>query len=644
MNSYIKSIILFNISGEKRFIKFTNGLNIITGQSKSGKSALLEIIDYCFGSNNSTIPKGKITDFTYLYSIVLKVNNEDLIIGRRNFNYDGRRSMFLKVESPEIDIEKITLEYFTENYFIQKSRVIREIENLLGLTITDTTTDIDSRKEGRPSIRNMMSFLLQHQNLVASKFALFYRFDDSRKREKVINQFPVFSGWVDQQYYTYKYQLDLLLNNFKRMEKENISKKKYLEQKKEQLFQTFNNYYMLIGEKLDKDISIQELILLRNNLPNINERGYFSTDLKQKYKEAIAILEEKRRLKHKYELILSNLENSEHYGTEYIQNLSKLRDKSSFSNPQINSYVCPLCGNEHTSVNEEINQVLNSINWLQKEISEVQLYKNSYGEEINNYQLKIKEIESEIRTQLAKVDELERINQEIQNGKILSEQVIYAKAKIDLEIDLISNTFTFLNEQDIDDLKNNINELKEKIAGYVLDNYYAEAKTYINKHMNNIVSKLDFEEEFQPPKLVFELEDTFDLYHNDKNNKSRIYLSEMGSGANWLSCHIGLFMSLLRYFCSQENSSIPKFLFFDQPSQVYFPDTSGPISDNNQNEKDIKAVKMIYKALLDEIEDIYNETGIRPQVIVTDHVTNLELEGYDFNSFITESWFDKKLI
>ena len=68
MKSYIKAIIIFNKNGEKRVVPLEQGVNIITGESKTGKSALVEIIDYCLCSTRCTIPKGKITDFSYLYS------------------------------------------------------------------------------------------------------------------------------------------------------------------------------------------------------------------------------------------------------------------------------------------------------------------------------------------------------------------------------------------------------------------------------------------------------------------------------------------------------------------------------------------------------------------------------------------------
>ena len=38
--------------------------------------------------------------------------------------------------------------------------------------------------------------------MIASKFALFYRFSDYYKRKDVIDQFPVFAGIVNQEYYS----------------------------------------------------------------------------------------------------------------------------------------------------------------------------------------------------------------------------------------------------------------------------------------------------------------------------------------------------------------------------------------------------------------------------------------------------------
>ena len=56
MKSYVKAIIIFNENGEKRIVPLKQGVNIITGESKTGKSALVEIMDYCLCSTRCTIP------------------------------------------------------------------------------------------------------------------------------------------------------------------------------------------------------------------------------------------------------------------------------------------------------------------------------------------------------------------------------------------------------------------------------------------------------------------------------------------------------------------------------------------------------------------------------------------------------------
>ena len=61
--------------------------------------------------------------------------------------------------------------------------------------------NVIGRKYGKLSIRDTVSFLFQHQNLIANKHAIFYRFDDINKRKRVIDSFPVLLGIIDEEYY-----------------------------------------------------------------------------------------------------------------------------------------------------------------------------------------------------------------------------------------------------------------------------------------------------------------------------------------------------------------------------------------------------------------------------------------------------------
>jgi hypothetical protein len=53
----IDNIFLLGVSGRRRDVKLKPGaMNIITGASGTGKSALIKLVDYCLGSSKCEIP------------------------------------------------------------------------------------------------------------------------------------------------------------------------------------------------------------------------------------------------------------------------------------------------------------------------------------------------------------------------------------------------------------------------------------------------------------------------------------------------------------------------------------------------------------------------------------------------------------
>lgn len=645
MNAYIKSILVFNKNGKKREVNLKPGLNIITGESKSGKSALLEIVDYCMASSRSYIPKGVITDYTYLYVVIFHIGSYYLVMGRKNYEDNGNKNMYVLKMNSNYDIRNLSLNLFNEEVMISIERAKHELETSLGMNISDMTKNNNGRKEGKPSIRNMTSFIFQHQNLIANKFALFYRFDDYYKKEDVIKQFPIFAGWVDQEYYSLQLQLDELEKNKKRNERDQKSFNNAVEKLRGRLINNFINYYSLIGKKFDETNPINKLLKLRHQLPDYTRDSYLSDALETRYFNLKEKQEQKKQEKHEIDLKIKNLELNQRYGDGYKHNLEELKQRIKYSKPNKNSYNCPVCGKEHESINNKIEAINLSKEWLQSEIKNVGGQNDTFIEEINHLTKKKRRIIEDLKGIGVEIDRIESMFSELKISKRLNEQVIYYKAKIDTDCDIIEHQKASLEQVASNEYDRDIAEVRRKINGYNVDNYLSEASTFINKNINRIIESLDFEEEYRPTNLKFELE-TFNLYHHDQKNKSKIYLSEMGSGANWLSCHLSLFLSLLHFFAVEENSVIPSFLFIDQPSQVYFPPIKMEYVDLSVKEKDpeVITVEQMYITILDEIELIYESAGFRPQVIVTDHVDHMDLGDYDFKDYVRNRWRGEKFI
>lgn len=276
MKAIIKSINIFNESGDHRFIELTNGINVITGDSKTGKSALLEIVDYCLFSKTSSIPKGVITSFADFYSIVFQLGQSYIVIGRAAYKTGKGSKAYIRQEVDESSISPINLCYFKKLTPLSLKEAQRKFEIYLGLTVSDLRDDENSFHHGKASIRNAVSLLFQHQNLIANKHALFYRFHDFVKRDRTIKELPIFLGWVDGNYYRLIRELDETYKKLRTQEKLEANIKNTHEEKKKSIRNLIENYLAFIDYKLSDDTTYDQLLKIAKDLPSVPNSPYGS--------------------------------------------------------------------------------------------------------------------------------------------------------------------------------------------------------------------------------------------------------------------------------------------------------------------------------------------------------------------------------
>lgn len=638
MKSYIKAIMIFNESGELRKVPMKPGVNIVTGESKTGKSALVEIMDYCLCSSRSTIPKGKITDFAYLYVLPMLINEHTYVIARYKWQNGGK--MYVVREEADFSADNITLEYFADKPQLDVKNAKYKIEAALGLNVSNIVED--GEKQGKKaSLRNMVSYLFQHQNLIASKFALFYRFTDYYKRKDIIEQFPVFAGMIGQEYYSDLIELGNLKKQLNKKIKMNSVHEKSSSYVKEHLQPLIQDYYALLEIPFQENMTIQGILRLASNLPEFDDSKLFSENsITERYHYLNRQLDELRDKERDILLQINNLDDVNKSGTEFTQMLEEIKEQTDIAGISDVQYVCPICGNKCDEILQDDIDLSEASSWLNSELEITSKYTNDFSEDIRKLKERHEEIEENIKSVWQQIKNIEQ--KYIKSKSLVSkrEKVNYAKATIALYVDMMDSGLFENVDEDIEDLKNKISLLNEKIKGFDLETKKYKAQTFLSDNMNRLSLTLDFEGEYRPLNLNFGLVDeTFDIYHHQKKNE-KIYLYEMGSGANWVSCHIALFLSFLRYFATQEHSPMLLTMFFDQPSQVYFPQgTIGKDDKKELSDADIKAVNQIYKTIFDEINDIGRITGNPPQILIVDHVDGNDLEiKEEFLSYVRKDW------
>ena len=649
MRSYLKYIGVIDKSDKVHFVEFGYGVNVITGKSSTGKSAMIEIFDYCFGSSEFTIPAGIITDNAQLYFIVLSVKETNIILARSQ----NIAKAFLKEETSLPDIENLSMQYFEDSFFIAFADFKLELGRYFGLEIVDTDEDLQDRefrhmKKARPSIRNMTPFMLQHQNLIANKHAIFYRFDEKEKKEQTIDQFKIFAGFVNQEYFTIKQKLADEERTFKKL----MNQQKNIDEQKEQNSKEYegmlNEFFAITGNKLFDEKAKAILLNPANYLNQIRTKK-----IESNYESQEALIQLQKLKEHKNTLYaqqrtlqikLKDINSSVEYTNKYREHLSSLPE---MGDAKIHLSKCPFCKTSNEIISTEANLLLNAIEWLNNELGKSTYFLDSFEADKKRFEEEIRGIKSQITNVYNEISRLENITTDLQVNRDLEVQGLKVKLKIENFLEKLIDTKSSNLEDSIRSSKSEI----EHLRGILRDRYNVEqqlknAKTYIDNTMKQIGDNFDFEDSYKPINLKFSLE-SFELWH-EKSQREKIYLRSMGSGANWLYSHLTLFMALHKYFCSLGNQAlIPQILFLDQPSQVYFPtsikDTDEHFDAKKLKEKegeqektddDLIAVVNLFDQMVAFCSETLEETGIEPQIIITDHADNLKMHNADFDSLV----------
>ena len=130
MQFQILKLILWSKAGhEPRVVDFEPGMvNVISGGSKTGKSAVIPIIDYCLASRKCSIPVGTIRDSCAWFGIIIDTLEGQKLLSRREPG-EARQTgdMFiLEGENVEVPIEVPQKNTTAEN-------VKRMLDRLAGL-------------------------------------------------------------------------------------------------------------------------------------------------------------------------------------------------------------------------------------------------------------------------------------------------------------------------------------------------------------------------------------------------------------------------------------------------------------------------------------------------------------------------------
>lgn len=595
-------------------------VNIITGASRTGKSALIPIIDYCLGSDKCTIPVDTIRKACSWFGVLFNLDGEQLLLCRRE---PGRQMStgemyFERNKSIEIPSE------------LESNINCGQVKNILNELFSMSFLDIDPNLgnfSSRPSYRDFMAFIFQPQNIVANADVLFYKADTMEHKQKLINVFPYALGAVTPEVLAARQELDRLRKQKERVQRDIDTIKDVSETWKQEIagwisqakelgltdvvleenltFEEQVAQLSLISKKTENDS-----VLVASNIKNLSE------ELTQLRKEEQNISSVLFALQKRHTEMIQLKDSIQQYETSLQVQLQRLEISNWLLSLADEDDVCPFCFGKHTDGKSKLSKLCDAISEIEKSTGDLNSIPAAFERELQN-------VESEISVQTERLNALRRRIREESGKKLQSTEKKYTLSSISRflgRVDATLETFDKIGkdselEEQLTNLIKRINELSEKVDEQEIKRKQAAAISYINQRIGENVLCLDAEHPEDPVEFIIK-----DLTLKVKKPDGRDdYLWEIGSASNWLAYHVATVLSLQQYFQTKGKVSVPNFIIFDQPSQVYFPQSvRNKVENDNKfitNDEDKLAVKKIFEMMAKYIKQINNSV----QIIITEH-------------------------
>lgn len=217
----IREIVLWpRASGRApRRLKFELGkVNVISGASRTGKSAVIPIIDYCLGSGSCSIPVNTIRKHCEWFRVVIATQEGDKLLARREPGAQRSTEDMFILEAPTI--EQIPASVTKNTTADAVRRQLDELARLTNLDFSGEDEGVASGFEGRPSFRDLAAFTFQPQNVVANPDVLFFKTNTYEHREKLRKIFPYVLGAVTPSLMAMQFELRRTQVELRRKERE----------------------------------------------------------------------------------------------------------------------------------------------------------------------------------------------------------------------------------------------------------------------------------------------------------------------------------------------------------------------------------------------------------------------------------------
>ena len=630
----IRELVLYGYNGKVRHLPFALGqVNIITGRSKSGKSVVGDIIDYCLGGDSCNIADGVVRDNVAWYGLLLQFEHERVFVARKNPDKGQQTTGVCYIDIGE-KIEVPDNCDFSSNTNV--SGIEESLTRRIGISENlNTPPEGQSRLPLAANIRHALYYCFQGQDEIAAKNFLFHHQSDDFITQAIKDTIPYFLGAISEEALALENERSILKRKLT-LEKRKLEENRYL------MGGGSERAISLIGEArqaglIDASTQIdyqnyREMYSVLQTAMNWSPSMIGSNS----GMDRLTFLQSKlQEIRDEFDEIGISLDNARKfvgetagYSGEAQHQKMRLESIGLFEQLNFNPGKCPLCSGTLEQPLPSVERIKASIVNLDKSIANVTREQPKLRAFISDLEREREKKQEEIKALEAEIDGLYQQESERARLRDINARRGKVVGRISLWVESVENdTESEKQEQVVKRIEGRIKEIDDILDRDSVEERKQSALSRIQEDMTKWAKALQLEHSDNPYRL--DLNKVTVVV--DKPERP-VPLKQLGSGSNWVGVHLIAYFALQRFFVNA-NRPVPRFLFLDQPSQVYFP------SELDEKQIDWNEVNKMYQFIIDRT----NELNGKLQVIVVDHA---DLKEDSFRPFICENWWpiDKNLV
>lgn len=626
----LDALVLYNAQGEVRQVRFRPGqLNIITGESGTGKSSIIGILRFLLGSDSPHVPLGPIQNTVHWYGLLGHARDTAFFIGRPAPAHGATTTQaFLSIGQTEIPaLSELHINANTSDVVDYLSGLIGIEENL------HVPIEGQTRRPLAANLRHALYYCFQGQGEIANPDLLFHHQNRDFQKQAIRDTLPYFLGAQDSDALRKRQELSELRRRLRRARlqlDEALAARELGIGRASGLIADARSSGLLPTDTVPMDAADAVEILagvLTNDDPMTGIDEVDSAGEMERLNARRADLRNQLRdIKDK----IRGLDDFARVGNEYTTELDEHRVRLASIGlipTEQNTATCPLCQSSlevptaHAAITSSLTRVSERIDLAHRDEPRVAQARAELLEARDQTRSELADVDLAL-DELARTDELQAATQRSW------EQQSYVRGRIAQYLDtttLADDDAVASFQQVVEELDSRIAQLNDELDPESLRSAVNSLLSIVGRRMTALAQSLPLEHSEHGVRI-----DPYRLTVVADTLQGPAYMDAgaIGSGMSWVGYHLTAYLALQGYFI-EASRPVPRFIVLDQPSQAFFPRDRQAGGDLTElSDVDRTNTRKLYEMMFGVCASLNGQL----QIIAFDHA--------DFR----DSWFEESVI